>query len=158
MGKLAKLAAGAALSALVAAAASAAEERTQVGDLTCDISGGIGLIIGSQRTLNCTFMPSVPGPIEYYTGTLTKLGVDVGVTGGGVMIWLVYAPTDRPVGALTGTYAGATAEASVGAGVGANVLVGGSNRTVQLQPISLEGQTGLNVAAGVAGIELKWVK
>jgi hypothetical protein len=146
------------MSALVAVSASAAEDRTRVGDLTCDISGGIGLIVGSQRTLNCTFMPSVPGPIEYYTGTLTKLGVDVGVTGGGVMIWLVFAPTERPVGALTGTYGGVTADASVGAGVGANVLVGGSNRTVQLQPVSLEGQTGLNVAAGVAGIELKWVK
>jgi hypothetical protein len=161
MGKLAKLtglAAGAAMSALVAVSASAGEDRTQVGDLTCDISGGIGLIIGSQRTLHCTFMPSVPGPIEYYTGTLTKLGIDVGASAGGVMIWLVYAPTNRPIGALTGTYAGVTADASVGAGVGANVLVGGSNRTVQLQPVSLEGQVGLNVAAGVAGIELKWVK
>jgi hypothetical protein len=156
--KLAKWAVGAAMSALVGTSASVADERTQVGDLTCDISGGIGLLIGSQRTLNCTFMPSVPGPIEYYAGTLTKLGVDVGITGGGVMIWLVFAPTNRPIGALSGTYGGAAAEASVGAGVGANVLVGGSNRTVQLQPVSLEGQTGLNVAAGVAGIDLRWVK
>jgi hypothetical protein len=157
MGKFAKLAMVAAIPAMVATSA-AAMERTQVGDLTCDMSGGIGLIFGSQRTLNCTFMPSTPGPVEYYTGTLTKLGVDVGVTAGGVMIWLVYAPTSRPVGALSGSYGGATAEASVGAGVGANVLVGGSNRTVELQPVSLQGQTGLNLAAGVAGIDLRWVK
>ncbi len=157
MGKWAKLTAVAVIPAM-AAASAAADERVQAGDLTCDISGGVGLVVGSQKTLNCTFMPSVPGPVEYYTGTLTKLGVDVGISTGGVMIWLVFAPTDRPVGALTGSYGGVTADASAGGGVGANVLVGGSNRSVQLQPVSLEGQTGLNFAAGVAGIELHWVK
>jgi hypothetical protein len=44
------------------------------------------------------------------------------------------------------------------AGVGANVLIGGSNRTVTLQPVSFQGQSGLNVAAGVAGIDLRWVR
>jgi hypothetical protein len=158
MRKSVKLAAVAALSAMAAASTAMAGEHTQVGDLTCDVSGGIGLIFGSQRSLNCTFMPSTPGPIEYYSGTLTKLGVDVGVTTGGVMVWLVFAPTSRPVGALSGSYGGATAEASVGGGVGANVLIGGSNRTVELQPVALQGQTGLNLAAGVAGIDLHWVK
>ena len=157
--KFGKLAVLAAAGVLVAGAANAQpRERIQAGTLTCDISGGIGLIIGSQRTLNCTFQPSVPGPIEFYAGTLTKFGVDIGVTGGGVMVWAVYAPTDRVLGALAGTYAGATAEASVVAGVGANVLVGGNNRTVALQPLSLQGQTGLNVAAGIAGIELRFVR
>jgi hypothetical protein len=157
MRKLAALTLAAAIPAMVAVSA-AAQERTQVGELTCDISGGIGLVLGSQRTLNCTFMPSTPGPVEHYTGTLTKLGVDIGITSGGAMIWLVYAPTSRPAGALAGSYGGAAAEASVGAGVGANVLLGGSNRTVELQPVSLQGQTGLNVAAGVAGIDLRWVR
>jgi len=157
MREFTKCAAAAALTAVVAAPA-AAQERTQVGQLTCDISGGIGLILGSQRTLNCTFAPSVPGPVEYYAGTLTKLGVDIGVTAGGAMVWLVYAPTSRPAGALSGSYGGATAEATVGAGVGANVLIGGSNRTIALQPVSLQGQSGLNVAAGVAGIDLRLVR
>lgn len=158
MRKLAMLAV-AAIPAMVAAGA-AAQGRAQVGNLTCDISGGIGLVFGSQRTLDCTFTPSTstPGPVEHYTGTLTKLGVDIGATDRGAMVWLVYAPTSRPAGALTGSYGGATAEASVGAGVGTNVLVGGSNRTVQLQPVSLQGQTGLNLAAGVAGIDLRWVR
>jgi len=147
----------AAASALMAGT-SAAQERVQAGQLTCDISGGIGLIFGSQRTLNCSFTPSVPGPPEFYAGTLTKLGIDLGVTSGGVMVWLVYAPTSRPAGALSGSYGGATAEATVVAGVGANVLIGGSNRTVELQPVSLQGQAGLNVAAGVAGIDLRWVR
>jgi len=157
MRKFAKLVVIAAAPALVAGTA-AAQERVQAGQLTCDISGGIGLIFGSQRTLNCTFSPSVPGPAEFYAGTLTKLGVDIGVTAGGGMVWLVYAPTSRPAGALAGSYGGATAEATVVAGLGANVLIGGSNRTVELQPVSLQGQTGLNVAAGVAGIDLRWVR
>jgi hypothetical protein len=157
MRKFAKLAVIAAAPALVAGTATA-QDRVQAGQLTCDISGGIGLIFGSQRTLNCTFAPSVPGPVEFYAGTLTKLGVDIGVTAGGAMVWLVYAPTSRPAGALSGSYGGATAEATVVAGVGANVLIGGSNRTVELQPVSLQGQAGLNVAAGVAGIDLRWVR
>jgi hypothetical protein len=157
MQKIARFAVVVALTAM-AAGVAAAQERTQVGQLTCDISGGVGLIFGSQRTLNCTFAPSVPGPVEFYAGTLTKLGIDIGVTAGGAMVWLVYAPTSRPAGALSGSYGGATAEATVVAGVGANVLIGGSNRTVELQPISLQGQAGLNVAAGVAGIDLRWVR
>jgi hypothetical protein len=157
MRKFAKLAVIAAAPALVAGTA-AAQERVQAGQLTCDISGGIGLVFGSQRTLDCTFAPSIPGPAEFYAGTLTKLGVDIGVTAGGAMVWVVYAPTSRPAGALSGSYGGATAEATVVAGVGANVLIGGSNRTVELQPVSLQGQAGLNVAAGVAGIDLRWVR
>ena len=135
-----------------------AQDRVQSGSLTCDVSAGIGLIIGSQRNVSCTFTPSLPGPIEYYTGTISKLGVDIGVTAGGVMVWLVFAPTSRPVGALAGTYVGGSAEASVIAGVGANALVGGSNRSVALQPLSVSGQVGLNIAAGVAGLDLRFVR
>jgi hypothetical protein len=159
MDNFAKLAAVMAAAALtIGTAAAQPRERIQAGTLGCDISGGIGLIIGSQRALNCSFTPSLPGPVEFYVGTLTKFGVDLGVTAGGSMVWLVYAPTNRPAGALAGSYAGASAEASVVAGVGANVLIGGSNRTVELQPVSLQGQTGLNLAAGVGDIELRWVR
>jgi hypothetical protein len=101
------------------------------------------------------FTPSQPGPREVYTGSITKFGLDLGATAGGEMIWAVYAPTNRRLGALAGHYGGASAEATVGAGVGANVLVGGSNRTVSLQPVSVQGQAGLNVAAGVAEIDLR---
>ena len=101
------------------------------------------------------FTPSQPGPREVYTGSITKFGIDLGVTGGGEMIWVVYAPTNKLFGALAGHYGGATAEATVGAGVGANVLVGGSNRTVSLQPVSVQGQAGLNLAVGVAELDLR---
>jgi hypothetical protein len=135
-----------------------AQERIQAGSLTCDVSAGIGLIIGSQRNVSCTFTPSLPGPIEHYTGTISKLGVDIGITGGGIMVWLVWSPTNRPVGGLSGNYVGASAEASVIAGLGANALVGGSNRSVALQPLSVSGQVGLNIAAGVAGLDLRYVR
>ena len=101
------------------------------------------------------FTPSQPGPREVYTGSISKFGLDLGATAGGEMVWAVYAPSNRRFGALAGHYGGATAEATVGAGLGANVLVGGSNRTVTLQPLSVQGQAGLNVAAGVAGLDLR---
>ena len=129
--------------------------RTKVGTLTCDISAGIGLIIASKKDVTCMFTPSQRGPREVYVGSISKFGLDVGATAGGEMIWAVYAPTNRKFGALAGHYGGASAEATVGAGVGANVLVGGSNRTVTLQPVSVQGQAGLNVAAGVAGLDLR---
>lgn len=129
--------------------------RTKVGTLTCDISGGIGLVITSKKDLTCMFTPSQPGPKEVYVGSITKFGLDLGATAGGEMVWAVYAPTTRKFGALAGNYGGAAAEATVGAGLGANVLVGGSDRTVALQPVSVQGQAGLNVAAGVAELRLR---
>jgi hypothetical protein len=135
--------------------ASAQANRTKVGTLTCDISGGIGLIVASNKTVSCIFTPSQAGAREVYTGSISKFGLDIGATAGGEMVWAVFAPTNRKYGALAGQYGGASAEATVGAGVGANVLVGGSDRTVTLQPLSVEGQTGLNLAVGVAGLELR---
>ena len=147
------------LTIVVAAAAPgptmAQSERTKAGTLTCDISAGIGLIVGSKKEVTCMFTPSQPGPREVYIGSITKFGLDLGATAGGEMIWAVYAPTQRRFGALAGRYDGATAEAAVGAGLGTNVLVGGNSRTVTLQPVSVQAQTGLNVAAGVAGLELR---
>jgi len=130
-------------------------ERVKAGTLTCDISGGIGLIIASHKEVSCMFTPSQSGPREVYVGAINKFGLDVGATAGGEMVWAVYAPTTRRFGALTGNYSGATAEATVGGGLGANVLVGGSDRTIALQPLSVQGQAGLNVAAGVAELILR---
>lgn len=146
--------------AVVAAVATplpgfAQAQRVKAGTLTCDISGGIGLIITSHKDVSCMFTPSEPGPREVYVGGINKFGLDLGATAGGEMVWAVYAPTTRRFGALAGQYSGASAEATVGAGLGANVLVGGSDRTVALQPLSVQGQAGLNVAAGVAELTLR---
>ena len=130
----------------------------QSGTLNCDVSGGIGFVVGSQRQVNCLFTPSYPAPPEQYVGTITKLGLDIGFTTGGQLVWSVLQSTTRRRGVLAGSYAGASAEATVGAGLGANVLVGGNDRSVALQPLSIQGQVGLNVAAGVAEIALQFVR
>jgi hypothetical protein len=150
---VAALMGAAAVVAIASIPADAQPRRVQVGSLACSISAGIGLVVASQRNVSCNFQPD-GGPPEVYTGTLTRVGVDVGFTTGGAMVWGVFADTNRYAGMLTGTYAGATAEATLAAGLGANVLVGGSNRSVALQPLSVQGQVGLNVAAGVGALEL----
>jgi Protein of unknown function (DUF992) len=144
----------AATSLAFAASAHADTGGVKVGVLTCNVASGWGLIFGSSKDLNCTYA-SAAGHEERYGGTINKYGVDVGYHNGGVIVWAVFAPTgDLAPGALTGDYGGVTASAAVGVGVGGNALVGGSNKTISLQPLSIEGMTGLNVAAGVASISL----
>ena len=110
--------------------------------------------MGSSRDLHCTFMPAAGAP-EHYAGTISKFGVDIGYVQNAVMVWTVVAPSVAlPPGSLAGSYGGATASAMVGVGVGANVLVGGSSDTISLQPVSIEGGTGLDVAGGFASISL----
>jgi hypothetical protein len=136
------------------AAPASAQSAVKVGNLTCNVASGFGFIFGSSKALNCTYA-GVGGQYEHYMGNITKFGADIGYTSGGVLVWTVVAPVAAMhPGALAGAYAGGTASATVGVGVGANVLVGGSNNTIALQPLSIEGNTGLNVAAGVASITL----
>jgi hypothetical protein len=144
--------------ALAGTASAQAPQRAKAGTLTCDISAGIGMIIGSQKQVQCLFTPADPGPREVYVGSIRKFGLDLGATAGGEMVWSVYAPTTGRSAALAGNYVGAAAEATVGAGLGANVLVGGSDRTIALQPVAVQGQSGLNVAAGVTELELRPVR
>ncbi len=144
--------------ALTAVPSDAQPRQVQVGTLTCSLSASIGLIVASQKNVNCVFRGRPGEPEEAYTGTMTTIGVDIGVTSGGVIIWAVFADTDRYFGMLAGTYAGATAEVSVAAGLGANVLVGGSHRSVALQPLSVQGQVGLDIAGGIGALELHPVR
>lgn len=142
---------------LVASPALAANSGVKIGVLNCDVSAGVGLILASSKTVKCTFDRAVGGK-EHYKGTIEKLGIDIGVTNKGVMSWVVFAPGQISRGALQGKYAGASAEATVAVGLGANVLVGGGNKSIALQPLSVQAQTGLNVAAGVAALRLTYVK
>ena len=140
--------------AVALASPAAQAQNVQVGVLNCEVSGGIGLIVTMRRSMACTFTNS-RGEFEIYTGRITNYGLDIGATAGGQLVWNVFAPSGRfSQGALTGTYAGVGAEASVGVGLGADALFGGSNRSVALQPLALQGQVGLNVAAGVTEIQL----
>ncbi len=151
------LAAAAAAALAMVAAPAGAQNTVQVGQLTCSLSSGIGLIVGSQRNVNCIFRGQPGEPDESYTGTMTVIGLDIGFTTGSAIVWGVFAGTNRYAGMLTGTYVGATAQATVGAGAGANVLVGGSNHSVSLQPLSVQGQVGLNAAGGIGALDLHFV-
>jgi hypothetical protein len=127
----------------------------KVGTLQCDLSPTIGLVVGSHQTLACRFQPDNGGPIERYAGSINRIGLDIGVTAGGRLAWAVYAPTTGLVpGGLAGTYVGASGDVTIGVGVGANLLVGGSGRTAALQPLSVEGQFGANLALGIANLSL----
>jgi hypothetical protein len=156
--KASRLLAGAAVLALCTAVspAQAAPHGVKVGTLTCYVASGWGFVFGSSRDLRCNFQPSRHGS-EHYDGSISKFGVDIGYTDNGVIVWAVFAPSsDVRSGALQGDYAGATAGVTVGVGLGANVLVGGLDKSIALQPLSVEGNEGLNVAAGIGAISLKY--
>jgi hypothetical protein len=131
-----------------------AATRVEVGVLTCKAASSTGYIIGSTRELRCRFNRS--GKDEYYTGTIQKFGLDIGVTKQAEISWAVLASTAQlPARSLVGSYGGVSAEATVGVGVGANALIGGSSKSIVLQPLSVQAQQGLNIAAGVSSLELR---
>ena len=136
---------------------AAGKSGANVGSLSCTVAGGMGFIFGSSKDLSCLFTRS-DGIAERYTCSVKKFGVDLGFTKEAQMVWLVFAPGSIAPGSLTGGYVGATASATVGVGVGANVLIGGGSGQITLQPVSVEGSKGLNVAAGLAEVALQYVK
>lgn len=124
------------------------------GVLTCRTSASIGLIVGSRQRLACQFK-SNSGRTQNYVGTIGRLGLDVGITAGGIMTWAVLASSANiPSEALAGEFVGASGDISLGIGVGANLLVGGTRKSFSLQPLSVEGQVGANLALGVARMRL----
>jgi Protein of unknown function (DUF992) len=137
---------------LMSAPAFAARE--QVGTLRCEVAPGVGFVVGSRKAVRCEFARAGQKP-EYYVGSIDRYGLDVGATAGGTIVWGVHIETTQRRYALTGGYGGASAQATVAVGLGANVLVGGSDSTIALQPLAVEGQTGLNVAAGIAELTLR---
>jgi hypothetical protein len=149
--------AGFLLLALSAMPANAAEKVTvKTGYLTCYEAAGWGFIIGSSHKIHCTYT-SNKHRTEYYTGSISKFGADIGYLQSAVILWAVAAPTtELGRGALAGNYGGAQASLALGVGGGANVLFGGFHKSIVLQPVSVEGQNGLNVAAGIAGMSLHY--
>jgi hypothetical protein len=144
----------AALLLTAAGDAAQAQGRVEVGVLNCNVAGGTGFVFGSTKRLWCVF--NRRGRDERYLGTISKFGIDIGTTTGSALVWAVLAPTvDIPPGALDGDYGGVSGEATVGVGLGANALIGGSDRSFVLQPLSVQAQQGLNIAAGVAALQLR---
>jgi hypothetical protein len=129
---------------------------TQVGMLTCKVNPSIGFIIAGHQSMECRFVPSTNSPPQAYEGALNMVGINIGISAGGILGWAVFAPTTGlPAGALAGEYVGASGDLGIGLGAGANVLIGGSARTVALQPVSLEGSIAVNVALGVSALKLR---
>ncbi|HEX4712926.1 DUF992 domain-containing protein [Phenylobacterium sp.] len=148
------LACAAVMGAFGLAVPAQADSGVKIGTLSCNERGGWGLILGSARPISCTFAHG--DRVERYEGNMTKVGLDLGYQHSGTLVWAVIAPhSDEAHGALSGHYAGATASATAGIGLGANALVGGFDRSIALQPVSVEGTTGLDVAAGIGAMTLR---
>ena len=139
----------------VSSAVAQTAPTTNVGTLTCRLAPSIGLILGSRQRMACRFVPSGAFPPEAYVGVMGTIGLDIGITAGGVLAWGVLAPTAGPMrGALAGTYVGASGAIGVGVGVGANLLFGGTGRSIALQPLSVEGSVGINLSLGISSLTL----
>ena len=140
--------------AALSSTAMASPDGVKVGVLTCTVDGGWGYVIGSSKDLTCSYRPN-HGESDHYAGSISKFGVDIGYTSSGTLVWDVIAPTsDTRPGALEGDYAGATASATIAAGIGAHVLFGGFDKSIALQPVSFESNSGLDVAAGIGELSL----
>jgi hypothetical protein len=139
------------------AAAQAPQSWTQVGSLSCKVDPNIGFIIVGHQPMECLFTPNTQTPPQAYDGAINTVGLNVGISAGGVLGWAVFAPTTGvPAGALAGDYVGVSGDIGIGVGAGANVLLGGSGRTIALQPLSLQGSVALNVVLGVSSLKLRW--
>jgi len=147
---------GLAAATLVASFTSAnAQQGVQAGVLECEGGQNVGMVVTSATQLRCEFR-SVNGRVDPYVATIHRFGLDIGMTQQTGLAWVVHAPSAYVGrGALAGHFGGVGANATVGVGVGANLLVGGSQNAFSLQPLSLQGQTGLNAAAGVVDVDLR---
>jgi hypothetical protein len=147
------------ITAITPQAAGQVPSGTKVGTLNCQLAPSIGFIVGSHQPMRCRYTPDGPFPPEFYEGVINTIGLDIGFTAGGEMAWAVIAPTvGPPRGGLAGLYVGASGSATAGVGIGANVLFGGSGRSFALQPLSVQGQVGLDLTLGLSGLELRWVQ
>ena len=151
----AALVVGASAPAMQASAEGDHAAGVKIGTLSCHEKSGWGFVFGSSHEVRCIYAGA--NHEEHYEGSISKFGVDIGYQKSGVLLWTVVAPgPDVGRGGLSGHYGGLTAGASVVVGASANALVGGSHKNVALQPLSIEGNTGLNVAAGIGDITLHY--
>lgn len=145
-----------AVALLCAVASPAHADAFRVGRLLCFSNARVGLIVGSTQSLRCEFRKRRSSHRYIYEGRIRRIGLDLGATRGGILTWVVLAKNSRVgPGTLRGTYVGASGNISFGPGLGANVLIGGSRRTIALQPLSVERTVGINLAAGVTRLTLR---
>src|SRR5216110_848080 len=149
------IAALAALASSIGGANAQQVQRVQVGVLECRGGASVGFVVGSVTNLGCV-LRAEGMPEDRYIATIRKVGLDLGITQESALAWGVFAPAARlGPGDLSGDYVGAQGSATLGVGVGGNVLVGGSANSIALQPLSVQGQVGVSVAAGLESLELR---
>jgi hypothetical protein len=142
--------------ALAQPSAAQPVEHVKVGTLECNLAPSLDFVVGSEQRMQCRYLPEGPSQSELYYGMLSTAGLDIGFKAGGRMIWAVLAPTrGYHPGALAGTYEGVSGDVALGPGIGANVLLGGSDRTIALHPLSVEGNVGVNLAVGISQLRLE---
>jgi hypothetical protein len=140
----------------VPAMAQTPHSWTQVGGLSCKVDPNVGFIVLGHQPMQCLFTPNAPVPPQVYEGAINTVGLNVGISAGSVLGWAVFAPTTGvPAGALAGEYIGVSGDIGIGLGAGANVLLGGSDRTIALQPLSVQGSVAVNVVLGVSSLKLR---
>jgi hypothetical protein len=144
-----------ALAASIALSGAAQAQRVQVGSLECYSPGSTSFIVGSITHFDCRFTPADRGEVEFYTGVVRRIGLDIGFTAETRLAWLVWAATPYRRGVLAGAYVGVSAGASAGIGLGANALIGGFGESIALQPLSIQAERGANLALTVSGLELR---
>ncbi|UGV25458.1 DUF992 domain-containing protein [Rhodopseudomonas boonkerdii] len=153
--RLSALLLGIATTAVLSASQAQSQQGVQLGVLNCRGGASTGFVVGSVTNLGCV-LTGTGRPDQPYVATIRKVGLDLGITEQTALSWAVFAPVNYTgPGDISGNYAGAQSSASIGVGVGANVLVGGSQNAISLQPLSLQGSVGLNVAAGLQSLELR---
>jgi hypothetical protein len=147
------------ITAITSQAVGQVSSGTKVGTLKCQLAPSVGFIIGSHQPMRCRYTPDRPFPPEFYEGVINSIGLDIGFKTGGELAWAVIAPTvGPPRGGLAGGYVGASGNVTAGVGLGANLLFGSSGRSIALQPLSVQGQLGLDLTLGVSGLELRPIR
>ena len=139
--------------------AARAEQALELGVLRCHAVPGTGynLITRSTADVECTLTGSGGFEESYRGETGIGLGIDLNLDREATIANTVLAAGDVDPGnyALAGKYAGAKASITVGVGVVAAVLVGGREKSFGLQPLALEGSTGLGLSGGIGYLYLE---
>ncbi len=154
--RLIALAAGVAAILSFSVSPASAQRYERVGTLECRVAPNVSFVVGSRRTAGCNFYPVNSRGMHRYRADIGRIGLDLNISAGGVLVWAVHAHNRRLHRRdLRGEYTGASGNIALGLGIGGNILVGGSHNTVALQPLSGEGNIGVGLSVGVAQMRLR---
>jgi hypothetical protein len=133
-----------------------ANSRIYIGALTCNIAGGTGYVLGSSKSMECVFLGKDGVSSAQYTGTINKVGIDIGYTKAVHTVWRVYSlGSVQAATALSGTYVGEQGTVAAGGQAGGNWLYGGPNAEIGMIASGIVQEAGYNLAMGIGEMSLK---